>query len=93
MLVKLSANAGLPLTHQDLLHLVWGPDKGEDSGPVRNIVRRLRRKLDDDPDNSSYIFAVPTVGYRMAEAEPPEPWPHRALPRKHGGFRKSARKV
>ena len=69
MLVELSANAGLPLTHQHLLERVWGPDKGEDSGPVRNIVRRLRRKLGDDPDNPSYIFALPTVGYRMAEGE------------------------
>ena len=36
---------------------------------MRNIVRRLRRKLDDDPDDPTYIFALPTVGYRMAEAE------------------------
>ena len=72
MLVELSANAGLPLTHQHLLERVWGPDKGGDSAPVRNIVRRLRRKLADDPDDPTYIFALPTVGYRMAEAEGPE---------------------
>ena len=71
MLVELSANAGRPVTHQRLLERVWGPDKGEDSGPVRNIVRRLRRKLDDDPDDPSCIFALPTVGYRMAEGEAP----------------------
>ena len=54
MLVELSVNAG---------------HKGEDSAPVRNIVRRLRRKLGDDPDNPIYIFAEPSVGYRMEEGE------------------------
>ena len=73
MLVELSANAGRPLTHQRLLQRVWGPDKGEDSGPVRNIVRRLRRKLGDDPGNPSYIFAEPSVGYRMEQGDGPEP--------------------
>ena len=72
MLVELSANAGRPLTHEHLLQRVWGPDKGEDSGPVRNIVRRLRRKLGDDPGNPSYIFAEPSVGYRLENGEVPE---------------------
>ena len=69
MLVELSANAGRPVTHEHLLHRVWGPDKGPDSAPVRNIVRRLRRKLGDDPDNPGYIFAEPSVGYRMEKGE------------------------
>ena len=51
MLVELSVNAGRALTHEHLLQRVWGPDKAEDSGPVRNIVKRLRRKLSDDPGN------------------------------------------
>ena len=71
MLVELSANAGRPLTHEHLLQRVWGPDKGADSAPVRNIVKRLRRKLGDDPGNPGYIFAEPTVGYRMEEGEGP----------------------
>ena len=71
MLVELSANAGRPLTHERLLQRVWGPDKGPDSAPGRNIVRRLRRKLGDDPDNPSYIFAEPSVGYRMEKGEVP----------------------
>ena len=71
MLVELSANAGRPLTHEHLLQRVWGPDKGPDSAPVRNIVTRLRRKLGDDPDNPGYIFAEPSVGYRMEKGEVP----------------------
>ena len=69
MLVELSANAGRALTHEHLLQRVWGPDKGEGSGPVRDIVKRLRRKLGDDPSNPTYILAEPSVGYRMEEGE------------------------
>ena len=69
MLVELSANAGRPLTHQHLLQRVWGPDQGENTAPVRNIVGRLRRKLGDDAGHPSYIFAEPSVGYRMEQGE------------------------
>ena len=69
MLVELSVNAGRALTHEHLLQRIWGPDKGEDSGPVRNIVKRLRRKLGDDPGNPAYIFNEPRVGYRMRQEE------------------------
>ena len=69
MLVELSVNAGRTLTHEHLLQRVWGPDKGEDSGPVRNIVKRLRRKLGEDASNPVFIFAVPRVGYRMEQGE------------------------
>ena len=69
MLVELSVNAGRALTHERLLQRVWGPDKGEDTGPVRNIVKRLRRKLGEDASNPAFIFAVPRVGYRMEKGE------------------------
>ena len=39
---------------------------------MRNIVRRLRRKLGDDPGNPGYIFAEPNVGYRKEKGEGPE---------------------
>ena len=69
LLVELSANAGRALTHERLLQRVWGPDKGEDSGPVRNIVKRLRRKLGEDAANPAFIFAEPRFGYRMEQGE------------------------
>ena len=72
LLVELSVNAGRALTHEHLLQRVWGPDKGEDSGPVRNIVKRLRRKLGEDASNPAFIFAVPRVGYRMEQGEEQE---------------------
>ena len=44
-------------------------DKSDGSGPVRAIVRRLRRKLGDDADNPTYIFNEPRVGYRKPYRE------------------------
>ena len=72
LLSELSVNARRALTHDQLLQRVWGPDKGEDSGPVRNIVKRLRRKLGEDASNPASIFAVPRVGYRMEKGEEQE---------------------
>ena len=87
MLVELSVNAGRALTHVHLLQRVWGPDKGEDSGPVRNIVKRLRRKLGEDASNPAFIFAVPRVGYRMEKGEEQEgdiTTPHEGAPHVDG---------
>ncbi len=65
MLSELSANAGLVMTHEQLLHRVWGYDRAGDSGPVRAIVKRLRRKLDDAAGDPTYIFTRRGVGYWM----------------------------
>ena len=69
MLAELSANAGRVLTHEQLLRQVWGHDKSGGSGPVRTIVKRLRRKLGDHADNPTHIFTKRRVGYWMAPAE------------------------
>ena len=73
MLAELSVSAGRVLTNVQLLQRVWGLDKTGGSGPVRNIIKRLRGKLGDDAGNPTYIFNEPRVGYRMPEAETPEP--------------------
>ena len=60
------------MTRSQPLRRVWGQDQTTGSGPVRAIVRRLRRKLGDDPDNPSCILTKPSVGYRMEEGKTPE---------------------
>ena len=65
MLVVLSANAGRIMTHEQLLRRVWGQNMAGGSGPVRAIVKRLRRKLDDNAGNPAYIFTKRRVGYWM----------------------------
>ena len=69
MLCELAANAGRVLSHDLLLQRVWGLAKSGGSGPVRTVVKNLRRKLGDDADSPTYIFNEPGVGYRVPNAE------------------------
>ena len=65
LVAELSANAGIPLTHDQLLRKVWGPDKGDDAHRVRTVIKNVRRKLGDSASSPKYIATVPRFGYRM----------------------------
>ena len=64
LLRVLSVNAGRVMTYESLLRQIWG--EREDTEPVRAFVRKLRRKLADDPASPTYIFNERGIGYRMA---------------------------
>ena len=66
VLRELSSNSGRVLTHDQLLHGVWGLWASGDSRLVRSFVKKIRRKLCDDARNPTYIFTESGVGYRMA---------------------------
>ena len=57
------------MTHELLLQRVWGQDNSGGSGPVHTYVKRLRRKLGDNPDSPRYIFTRRRVGYWMEKGE------------------------
>ena len=71
LLFELSVNAGRVLTHDQLLRRVWGLTNSGDVRVIRTLVRRLRRKLNDNASNPTYIFAEPRVGYRMPKGQEP----------------------
>ena len=79
LLRALSARAGEALTHEQVLRYVWGPGKG-DMRTLRSVLLRLRRKLGEDARDPTWIFSVPRVGYRMAEADAAEPEAEPHLP-------------
>ncbi|MYC05632.1 MAG: response regulator [Chloroflexi bacterium] len=68
-LVELSLNAGRVLPYAHLLRRVWGVDEDGDVRPIRTVISTLRRRLEDETDNPTYIFTEPRVGYRMASGE------------------------
>ena len=65
LLYELSVNAGRVLGHDQLLQAVWGPERRGEHRLLRDVVKRLRRKLGDDADNPTYIVTEPRIGYRM----------------------------
>ena len=67
LLFELSVNAGLVLTHDQLLRRVWDQDYPEGSQVLRTYVTYLRNKLGDAAKSPTYIFTEPRVGYRMAK--------------------------
>ena len=70
MLFDLSVNAGLLMTHDELLQRVWGLVNSGHPRLVRGVVKRLRDKLGDEVDRPRYDFTELGVGCRMPNGEP-----------------------
>ena len=69
LLVELSIDLGTPVTYDDLLHRVWGLESSSDRRTLRSTVKSIRRKLEDEARNPTYIFNESRVGYRLGVAE------------------------
>jgi DNA-binding response OmpR family regulator len=62
LLEHLMLNAGHILTTDDLISDVWGASGGN-SEMLRQLVRRLRAKIENDPTKPYYIQNLPGLGY------------------------------
>ena len=62
LLEYLMLNAGHILTTDDLISDVWGASGGN-SEMLRQLVRRLRAKIEEDPTKPFYIQNIPGLGY------------------------------
>ena len=71
LLRALSLNAGRVCSYDALLRQVWGGRDYGDTDLVRAFIKKLRRKLGDDPKEPTYIFNQRGVGYRMARTDRP----------------------
>jgi len=64
LLIYLMTNPGQVLTTDAIIDHVWGAGGG-DRDMLRQLVRRLRSKIEPDPANPSYIKNVPGLGYGL----------------------------
>ncbi len=65
LLYHLVRNAGHVLPHETLLAKVWGREYVDEMDYLRVYIRRLRRKLETDPDRPRHILTDRGVGYRF----------------------------
>lgn len=61
----LMKNAGKLVSRQTLLADIWGTDRAADSGYLRLYISQLRKKLEADPSNPTFLFTEPGMGYRI----------------------------
>ncbi|WP_156993621.1 response regulator transcription factor [Pseudonocardia acaciae] len=70
LLVELAAAGGRIVTREELLQRVWGYDYYGDTRLLDVHVRRLRRKIEANPDDPCLVLTVRGAGYKSA---PPTP--------------------
>ena len=69
VLYELAVHAPRVLSQSVLLQRVWGPERLGEGWLLRDVVKRLRRKLGDPASNPRYVITEPRAGYRMPVGE------------------------
>jgi DNA-binding response OmpR family regulator len=65
LLDYLMLHAGQILNAEDIINHVWGM-QGGDRDTLRQLIRRLRTKIEPDPAQPIYIETVPGLGYGIS---------------------------
>jgi two-component system KDP operon response regulator KdpE len=63
----LALHAGKVVIQRQILKEVWGPNAVEHSHYLRIYAAQLRKKIEDDPSNPTWIITEPGVGYRLKD--------------------------
>jgi two-component system KDP operon response regulator KdpE len=64
----LMSNAGRPVTHVRFHAMLRPSDVVSDRAYLRVLIRQLRKKLDDDSNNPTYIETDGFIGYRFRDS-------------------------
>jgi len=65
LLQALVRHPGRLVSQRQLLQEVWGPTYVEQSHYLRQYVKALRHKLEDDPTRPRHLVTEPGMGYRF----------------------------
>jgi two-component system KDP operon response regulator KdpE len=70
VLRMLVASRGRIVPYRRLLALLQAPVDDDATGYLRVYVRRLRERIEEDPDSPRYLVSERGVGYRFTCSEP-----------------------
>lgn len=65
LLSLFARNEGRVLTHQYILKEIWGNMYSNETQYLRVYVAQLRKKIENNPNESSYIITANGIGYRF----------------------------
>jgi two-component system KDP operon response regulator KdpE len=69
LLYLLVTNRGKIVMHKNILRELWGPRFESHTNYLRVYMRRLRQKLEDNPDQPRFLATVSGFGYRLNDKE------------------------
>ena len=69
LLTLLAENSGRVLTYSYIMNAIWGPYMDNNNQILRVNMANIRRKLEQNPAQTQYVFTEIGVGYRMRENE------------------------
>lgn len=65
LLLFLAENQGQVFTKKQIYHAVWKDEYAFDDNNIMVHIRRLRKKIEDNPENPKYILTVWGIGYKF----------------------------
>jgi two-component system, OmpR family, KDP operon response regulator KdpE len=65
LLHLLASHLGLVMTHNQLIKVIWRNSSPDNVQYLRTLVRRLRQKLEADPNQPKLLISESGVGYRL----------------------------
>ena len=64
-LILLASNPGIVLTRTQIFEAVWNMDSDSCHSSIGNVICNLRKKIEPDSKNPTYIKTVLGVGYKF----------------------------
>ena len=65
ILYMLAIHQGITLSKEKIYNYVWDGEYLQDDSNITSHVRRLRKKIENDPSQPEYIQTVRGVGYKI----------------------------